>query len=61
MVLSDAPIPPDSTEAVDQQAYWGINITHVEQALSHLLGEGQEVCEGAWGEGTQGLWGRASR
>jgi hypothetical protein len=43
VVLSDAPIPPDSTEAVDQQAYWGINITHIEQALSHLLGEGQEV------------------
>jgi hypothetical protein len=46
VVLSDAPIPPDSTEAVDQQAYWGINITHIEQALSHLLGEGQEVSEG---------------
>jgi hypothetical protein len=43
VVLSDAPIPPDSTEALDQQAYWGINITQVETALSHLLGEGQEV------------------
>jgi hypothetical protein len=43
VVLSDAPIPPDSTEALDQQNYWGINITQVETALSHLLGEGQEV------------------
>lgn len=43
MVLSDAPIPADSTEALDQQNYWGINVTLVETALSHLLGEGQEV------------------
>jgi hypothetical protein len=43
VVLSDAPIPADSTEALDQQNYWGINVTLVETALSHLLGEGQEV------------------
>lgn len=42
-MLTDAPIPPDSNEAVDQQAYWGINVTHVEAALAHMLGEGQEV------------------
>jgi len=54
VVLSDAPIPPDSTEALDQQAYWGINVTHVEAALAHLLGEGQEVSEGAHGGGGVG-------
>ncbi|KAF8055392.1 hypothetical protein HT031_006759 [Scenedesmus sp. PABB004] len=43
VVLSDRPISPDDAMAATQENYWGINVTHVEAALAHLLGEGQEA------------------
>jgi hypothetical protein len=42
VVLSDHPITADESVAQTQENYWGINVTHVEAALGHLLSEGQE-------------------
>lgn len=42
VVLSDHAVSPDVAAAQTQESYWGINITHVEAALAHLLAEGQE-------------------
>lgn len=43
VVLTDAPLSANPAESVSQEAWWGINVTHIEAALSHLLGEGEEV------------------
>lgn len=42
MVLSDHPVTADESIAQTQENYYGINVTHVEAALAHLLSEGQE-------------------
>eukprot|EP00878_Enallax_costatus_P009803 GHUV01010236.1.p1 GENE.GHUV01010236.1~~GHUV01010236.1.p1 ORF type:complete len:735 (+),score=167.23 GHUV01010236.1:318-2522(+) len=41
VVLSDH--TPSETIQMTQENYWGINVTHVEAALAHLLAEGQEA------------------
>lgn len=41
VVLSDH--SPAETIQMTQDNYWGINVTHVEAALAHLLAEGQEA------------------
>lgn len=43
MVLTDHPISDDDPTSMTQDDYWGVNVTHVEAALGHLLGEGQEA------------------
>jgi hypothetical protein len=43
VVLTDAPLASNPQESVSQEAWWGINVTHIEAALSHMMGEGQEV------------------
>jgi hypothetical protein len=42
VVLSDHPVSADESISQTQENYWGINVTHVEAALAHLLSEGQE-------------------
>lgn len=42
VVLSDHPVTADESIAQTQENYYGINVTHVEAALAHLLSEGQE-------------------
>lgn len=43
MVLTDYAVTAESAISQTQENYFGINVTHIENALAHLLGEGQEA------------------
>eukprot|EP00879_Flechtneria_rotunda_P030256 GHRR01032864.1.p1 GENE.GHRR01032864.1~~GHRR01032864.1.p1 ORF type:complete len:252 (+),score=57.93 GHRR01032864.1:312-1067(+) len=43
VVLADHPISVEAQASQRQDDYWGINVTQIEAALAHLLGEGQEA------------------